>query len=287
MIYQHCPSMCEFQSTRPRGARHVPIICAHLTSEVSIHAPAGGATSAQSSGQMLRFRFNPRARGGRDGSRGHYRLELLLVSIHAPAGGATKDLLRHPWEYSVSIHAPAGGATAFRRRFRRRNTFQSTRPRGARLRPGADVGNVIYRFNPRARGGRDQRCQPGKRAIFSFNPRARGGRDLLFSSKNSFISGFNPRARGGRDTDKLMCLGFFISFNPRARGGRDSAEFPQCTQTQRFNPRARGGRDLGGIGRNGLFGVSIHAPAGGATTNGDIIIKQGYVSIHAPAGGAT
>jgi len=75
-----------FQSTRPRGARH-GVDALDPVLGVSIHAPAGGATQPGTdvgNGD----RFNPRARGGRDGKadpippRG-------MVSIHAPAGGAT------------------------------------------------------------------------------------------------------------------------------------------------------------------------------------------------------
>ena len=97
-----------FQSTRPRGARPHEL-AAVIDKQVSIHAPAGGATRLKTNndnggcvsihapaGARLLVQnvakrnrgFNPRARGGRDNfptiaERG-YR-----VSIHAPAGGAT------------------------------------------------------------------------------------------------------------------------------------------------------------------------------------------------------
>ena len=99
-----------FQSTRPRGARHVVIEPHKRIAKVSIHAPAGGATihiirnlpvyefqSTRPRGARRRGKapeqggfpcFNPRARGGRD------------VAIH----GAEMSIM----------------------------TFQSTRPRGAR-----------------------------------------------------------------------------------------------------------------------------------------------------------
>jgi len=55
----------------------------------------------------------------------------------------------------------------------------------------------------------------------------------------------------------------------------------------RFNPRARMGRDnLHGVGFSRI-GVSIHAPAWGATDDGNWIRKVEEVSIHAPAWGAT
>ena len=56
----------KFQFTRPRGARHLREIH-KILKEVSIHAPARGATSS-----------------------GPRRQARELVSIHAPARGATR-----------------------------------------------------------------------------------------------------------------------------------------------------------------------------------------------------
>ena len=99
--------------------------------EVSIHAPARGATltkdetgalpvfqstrprgarHAAGNGRPLRRCFNPRAREGRDLSSSRGRAESG-VSIHAPARGATPTV-----ETLVMLQK-----------------FQSTRPRGARL----------------------------------------------------------------------------------------------------------------------------------------------------------
>ncbi len=131
-----------FQSTRPRGARplYVASLLTHL--DVSIHAPAWGAT-------LRRRRPRPRRR----------------VSIHAPAWGAT-DKLGIEWlPFIVSIHAPAWGATALERSAVDNNgcfnprarvgrdsavpvpgsisySFQSTRPRGAR--PLKKIGDGIF-----------------------------------------------------------------------------------------------------------------------------------------------
>ena len=56
-----------------------------------------------------------------------------------------------------------------------------------------------------------------------------------------------------------------MSFNPRARGGRDAPGRDFLTTRYSFNPRARGGRDLNPGMNAQKGGVSIHAPAGGAT----------------------
>ena len=102
----------EFQSTRPRGARHGNKQCFIGPSEVSIHAPAWGATLAHSGGAA----------------------ELFNVSIHAPAWGATAlarlafSAIRR-FNPRARVGRDAGTAEIIIAKQR----FQSTRPRGARL----------------------------------------------------------------------------------------------------------------------------------------------------------
>ena len=55
------------------------------------------------------------------------------ISIHAPAWGATKEQLDIIKGLIISIHAPAWGATDALQAANGDKTFQSTRPRGARL----------------------------------------------------------------------------------------------------------------------------------------------------------
>ena len=57
------------------------------------------------------FRFNPRARRGRDVIPVTMVVVGREVSIHAPAGGATTINYGGFVHMEVSIHAPAGGAT--------------------------------------------------------------------------------------------------------------------------------------------------------------------------------
>ncbi len=76
---------------------------------------------------------------------------------------------------------------------------------------------------------------------------------------------FNPRSRGGSDITSIVNVSVILSFNPRSRGGSDACFFPLFAMRGCFNPRSRGGSDTfnGTLPANG--GVSIHAPAGGAT----------------------
>ena len=80
-----------------------------MLSNVSIHAPARGATETAENCVVAR-----------------------KVSIHAPARGATGIGSSARTCDKVSIHAPARGATAIISGARRWRRFQSTRPRGAR-----------------------------------------------------------------------------------------------------------------------------------------------------------
>ena len=54
-----------------------------------------------------------------------------------------------------------------------------------------------------------------------------------------------------------------------------------------FNPRSREGSDAKEEGVEPESGISIHAPARGATGIGTAVKKSAAISIHAPARGAT
>ena len=126
------------------------------TMNISIHAPAWGATLAHLQAQADQAYFNPRTRVGCDAPTGCRRAGRA-ISIHAPAWGATTySSIINPAR-TISIHAPAWGATwrpqirnwqirHFNPRTRvgcdvgivgttgSRFLFQSTHPRGVRLR---------------------------------------------------------------------------------------------------------------------------------------------------------
>ena len=189
-------------------------------------------------------------------------------------------------------------------------------------------------FNLRARVGRDSGCRSRRCSTGCFNPRARVGRDLPGSQGPGGVPGVSIHAPAwGATTQCLHVLFSLPRFNPRARVGRDCVCFCRtdcATQFQStrprgarpaleagdpgrdgFNPRARVGRDTSGTGRHvGDAGVSIHAPAWGAThpvapaarvlarfqstrprgARPDYRMRlydKGWVSIHAPAWGAT
>ncbi len=122
-----------FRSTRPHGARHLRRAVGKRRLNVSIHAPAWGATLELTK---------------RD-------LERLQVSIHAPAWGATPPRNTDPARHRVSIHAPAWGATGQTdRRYELRSGFDP-RARMGRDWSLRDISHQMGRFDPRARMGRD------------------------------------------------------------------------------------------------------------------------------------
>ena len=105
----------------------------HLANrDVSIHAPARGATSL----------------ADRD-------ILIPVVSIHAPARGATKAATMIIPVLLVSIHAPARGATKHPHR-----QYYHCPGFNPRSRTGSDSDkkstyDSIWRFNPRSRTGSD------------------------------------------------------------------------------------------------------------------------------------
>ena len=103
--------VCEltvFQSTRPRGARHLAT------------RPPGAMPC-----------FNPRAHAGRD-LRPELMLHRLSVSIHAPTRGATAPIIRREIVHMFQSTRPRGARLSESVSAERSAMFQSTRPRGAR-----------------------------------------------------------------------------------------------------------------------------------------------------------
>ena len=145
MVSIHAP----VRGATPLGAAPVARV------RVSIHAPVRGATLADRLGGGRADRFNPRARAGRDLQGAGAGRADIGVSIHAPVRGATSAPQPILLIFKVSIHAPVRGATFAQRSMHSMTVFQSTRPCGARPTQQPCLHASEYRFNPRARAGRD------------------------------------------------------------------------------------------------------------------------------------
>ena len=153
-------------------------------------------------------------------------------------------IIANEYEFTVSIHAPAWGAT-FLTPIRHHHR---------------------WRFNPRARVGRDYSGQVKRTSHTMFQ---------------------STRPRGARRVFRLLLIHKVLFQSTRPRGARRPAR-PAFRIANSFNPRARVGRDDVIATTVRLYGgVSIHAPAWGATADAGQGIGRAVVSIHAPAWGAT
>ena len=186
-----------FQSTRPRGAR-----------------PPGPFPWCH------RCSFNPRAREGRD-------TMVFMRSRPAPSFQSTRPRgARQPNRRGILKHKgfqstrPRGARPRRCGRWLRSMKFQSTRPRGARLHCHV-IGQGRRRFqSTRPRGARLEDID-GSDCKWRFNPRAREGRDTVQPKARISLSVFqSTRPRGAR-LRKAIKPHVAISFNPRAREGRD------------------------------------------------------------------
>ena len=213
----------EFQSTRPRGARlrqpdqHVDL------QRVSIHAPARGATAAKGGHQPTNRSFNPRAREGRDHSAATASRGPQCFNPRAREG-------RDP---STSQRSPPS------------DSFQSTRPRGARLvfgRVGHDPVEVSIHAPARGATLHLRANLTANRVSIHAPARGATGR-----SRRSALSSrcFNPRAREGRDSSSGSTSAVQMRFqSTRPRGARRFQVANPASRCRCFNPRAREGRDL-------------------------------------------
>ena len=98
---------------------------------------------------------------------------------------------------------------------------------------------------------------------------------------------FNPRTREGCDTLPVDLTCNHFDFNPRTREGCDNDSSSMNHICFYFNPRTREGCDQYLSDGYVTSGISIHAPAKGATLLQKSAAFHLFISIHAPAKGAT
>jgi|GEM_PF-214996 len=279
-----------FQSTHPRrvrrgGERH------RIHREISIHAPAKGATAAAASASVLDVISIHAPAKGATCEMGYNLPYKKIISIHAPAKGATRPATRsrrmssgfqstHPRRVRrermdrgacrrpISIHAPAKGATVLddNAPFQCALGFQSTHPRRVRLgsnRAGLGAAGFQSTHPRRVRPRRAR--EPVQRVRFqSTHPRR--VRRLSPAGDSAPVTYFNPRTREGcdpRSSSPATGTGRFQSTHPR-RVRRTILDAPiplgefQSTHPRRVRPGRRRACRMGPL-------ISIHAPAKGAT----------------------
>ena len=166
--------------------------------------------------------------------------------------------------------------------------FQSTPPRGGRRHPPhRGLCPCTISIHAPARGATifTAAASPASR---DFNPRPREGGDCKTCGADIAKSAFQSTPpRGGRPSSALRLpkIPSFQSTPPR--GGRRPKGRAQGGH-RHFNPRPREGGDhfhAGQVARH--TGISIHAPARGATGTFSVPGQAASISIHAPARGAT
>ncbi len=170
--------MRKFQSTHPRGVRRGTEGRIFRVIEVSIHAPAWGATSVSISATSTATRFqSTHPRGVRPGLTGHDAGQQR-VSIHAPAWGATRS-----WRGTDTAgggfnpRTRVGCDTAYPWPSMPWPMFQSTHPRGVRRNAlGMSRRKVEVSIHAPAWGATVfLDCKTGN--FYGFNPRTRVGCD--------------------------------------------------------------------------------------------------------------
>ena len=241
-------------------------LCSALkdSQQVSIHAPARGATKRRRSLLGYRqFQFT-RPRGARPTVRSWARARPRLFQFTRPRGARPSTARPVRRSRRFNSRAREGRDRRLPKDWPQMDLFQFTRPRGARRR--FRFGRVLdlgFQFT-RPRGARPRRAgSRSPRRTVSIHAPARGATHYLVKIGVFYFS-FNSRAREGRDDRKeaaerfkkvsihapargatvsIMSASLSMCFNSRAREGRDITHLPSGTETESFNSRAREGRD--------------------------------------------
>ena len=256
--------------------------------QVSIHAPARGATTPPMPEPNHLICFNPRAHTGRDFKIVINKTSRNMFQSTRPHGARHLENENAYPKFQVSIHAPTRGATSPRFTRHGRPSFQSTRPHGARP-SDRMLALSQYKFqSTRPHGARLQRTENLYQYQKFQSTRPHGAR-LYVHGEYIFYTGFqSTRPHGARRGCASGAWRLHSCFNPRARTGRDSCpdrSYPSCAGFQSTRPHgARHAQPAPHLQGNS---VSIHAPARGATTSPFSVFNWEEVSIHAPARGAT
>ena len=154
----------QFQSTLPRGERRKGYCIIHLIWKFQSTLPRGERRTLSKSVKRVIGYFNPRSREGSD---------IMTQSTFG--------------KREISIHAPARGATVLTTLMLIQTLFQSTLPRGERLKVHEGDADATD-FNPRSREGSDDYDTVNFWQARDFNPRSREGSDRKYTQTTNIIS---------------------------------------------------------------------------------------------------
>ena len=161
--------------------------------------------------------FNPRARVGRDS---------VCSAVSAPVASFNPRARVGRDQGRDAVHA-------------RRRSFQSTRPRGARLQEFDFSFSTTY-FNPRARVGRDAAKHPLHAQILISIHAPAWGATFVSVRIGRLSPHFNPRARVGRDVPRVISIPpspLFQSTRPRGARLRRRSDGGRPKTFQSTRPR--------------------------------------------------
>ena len=211
--------------------------------QVSIHAPAWGATSVEVVG-FVQNRVSIHAPAWGATAAPWVTLAKLVVSIHAPAWGATKVHVALEAISGVSIHAPAWGATS--RRFHISYSFRC--------------------FNSRSRMGSDPTTMRLISTGLPFQFTLPHGERHLTQISARIGARVSIHAPAWGATAKQVVLRRpHAGFNSRSRMGSDvTVTRKELPVSVSIHAPAWGATEETGLYSYALV-VSIHAPAWGAT----------------------
>ena len=165
--------------------------------EISIHAPAKGATK-QAEQVRLQEKFQSTLPRRERRFQAVHVVVSFHISIHAPAKGATQIACTKMHIVRISIHAPAKGATLKDATCAAVQRFQSTLPR--RERPRLPVQKCTSSGFQSTLPRRERRLRmPPAPPCKDFNPRSREGSDNMYKMVLYDVFNFNPRSREGSD----------------------------------------------------------------------------------------
>ena len=257
-----CGTICRFNSRSRMGSDDGGAF-EEGGGHVSIHAPAWGATRAWPSGSASCRSFNSRSRMGSDGEYPAGKSNAH-VSIHAPAWGATAGRLpKRRWTPCFNSRSRMGSDGRRPRRPGRSSRFNS------RSRMGSDKGRSVevapHRVSIHAPAwGATRRRQPAGSAFVVTRSRPTWGQghwsvDLSTSVLFQFTLPHGERLDDGSRRGQLLQVQFALPHGMR----RVAQSCPAAVCS--FNSRSRMGSDLRAGPAPAVLGVSIHAPAWGAT----------------------
>ena len=234
--------MVQFQSTLPRRERLDGALYCGTAIEISIHAPAKGATAGSEIilPRIKEFQSTlPRRerRSCRSARCAGSTFQSTLPRRERPC--RLSDPLEH---HTISIHAPAKGATHISRPYILAIQFQSTLPRRERHTRIMEYGGI---------------CK-----FQSTLPRRERPKGVV---RNVKVRYFNPRSREGSDVHGAdAACEIVISIHAPAKGATHCGDYLVMLEDISIHAPAKGATrvsDVLGI----RCGISIHAPAKGAT----------------------